>query len=127
MADGDGMKLDADARQRLRDSIAHWERIAANTRRQNETIFSENCPLCDRFLNLHCIDCPVESCRKGSPWYSVADANKLHGKNSPEFFAAARAMLAFLRQLDAELEDAPEDVPENAPEIPYDTSAGKPS
>jgi hypothetical protein len=105
MADGDGMKLDADARKRLRESLAHWERIVTDTRLREETIFAEDCALCDRFFALHCNGCPVESCRSGSPWDSVADAQELHGEDSPEFFAAAQAMLDFLRRLDAEAED----------------------
>lgn len=99
------MKLDADARKRLRDSIAHWERIATDTRLPKETIFAKDCALCRRFVDLRCVGCPVESCGSGSPWYSVADATDLHGKDSPEFFAAAQAMLDFLRRLDAEAED----------------------
>jgi hypothetical protein len=105
MADGDGMKLDADARKRLRDSIAHWERIATDTRLPKETIFAKDCALCRRFVDLRCVGCPVESCKEGRPWNRVLGATARHGHDSPEFFAAAQAMLDFLRQLDAEAED----------------------
>ena len=98
------MKLDADARKRLRDSIAHWERTATDTRLPDETIFASDCALCDRFIALHCIGCPVESCEEGSPWDRVSRATERHGHDSPEFFAAAQAMLDFLRRLAAEAE-----------------------
>ena len=95
--------------QALEDSIAHWERLVAGAKQEDETIYSSSCALCKLFLKNRCIGCPVmvktglPVCRN-TPWNDCDEVLDQYGYNSPEFRAAAAEQLEFLKSLREEVE-----------------------
>lgn len=97
--------MNTKTRKALQESIAHWERHATGKSRPEEGVHSEDCALCDLFLdNDNCQGCPVQKkthsplCQN-TPWRAASDAFD-HGLGSKQFRAAARRMLVFLRGLE---------------------------
>lgn len=88
----------------LRESIAHWKRLATGKRREGEHIGTRDCALCNLFLAKQCVGCPVAKstgtfgCVE-TPYGKAAAARAMHGFDSPEFKSAARKELAFLQSL----------------------------
>ena len=88
----------------LKESIAHWRRLATGTQTTSEDIGSENCALCMEFLENDCRDCPIRRktgrryCSR-SPYDSVEKTRMKYGLYSKEFRYRARQMLAFLERL----------------------------
>lgn len=91
----------------IKESIAHWDRLATGTQAEKEDIFYRDCPLCAIFYlkpKSYCIGCPVmtktgRSHCDGSPWPLASATNLVYGKNHPEFRDAAKLMATFLRSL----------------------------
>lgn len=88
----------------LKGSIAKWEAIVAGTGEDNG---SDNCPLCDAFIDRFCEGCPVKqktglSFCGGSPYGEFSRHSAVLGTNratTPELVALAQAELDFLRSL----------------------------
>lgn len=115
--------MTAKALSALIQSIAHWERLATGDEKPGESVSADDCALCQTFRNRatlafvvgnECIGCPVmertgrSRCR--STPYSAAENHFVHsadktgktgktGRQTPEFRAAAKAELEFLRSL----------------------------
>lgn len=97
-------------REALAKSIEHWERLASGTEKDGESIFSEDCALCDLFFANEdcelCEGCPVAqrtglSGCLGSPWYGVqSEWCKPSGKTTVAFREACKVQLEFLRSLE---------------------------
>jgi hypothetical protein len=55
--------MNAETLKALKASIAHWQRFAAGKQREGESIFSDDCELCDLFFQSSrlwkCQGCPV--------------------------------------------------------------------
>lgn len=89
----------------LKNSIAHWERLASGTGTEYESPYVEHCDLCKEFLkDSKCTGCPVALATGhnhcvGSPWEKAGDAWIEHGRNSSDFLNAAAIQLAFLKSL----------------------------
>lgn len=89
----------------LKQSIAHWNRLATGRRRNGETVGASQCALCQLFLYMRdCKGCPVAEKvnRSGcelTPYMDAVNALCAHGHDSPEFKAAAKVELEFLRSL----------------------------
>ena len=108
--------LDADGRDRLQDSIAHWERLATGSRRPGERPGADGCALCARWLRYDCDSgddrCPIYQATgrrvcKRTPYTAATRAWESHGDYSSEFRAAALKELAFLRDLLARAKEKP--------------------
>lgn len=102
----------------LKESIAHWERIATGNRKPGELVGREWCDLCSVFnapiqkMVERCIGCPVYEktgdwfCR-GTPWVSIEEAiDTQRGEqetadwlDTPEARDLAAKELAFLKSL----------------------------
>ena len=96
--------MNAPTLKALKLSIAHWLRLSTGKRRKEEGITADQCALCKLFFQQHdrCKGCPVRKktgrigC-SGSPYDLVyANSNNL---DSPQFKAAAKLELEFLRSL----------------------------
>lgn len=96
------------ALQALKDSIAHWERMATGTAHPDETPTGYNCPLCQLFCigleNNRCIGCPVyqktgEKLCSDTPYDQARHAWHEHEIDSPQFKQAALAEVEFLKSL----------------------------
>ncbi len=90
----------------LRDSIAHWERLASGTSGENEGIYADNCALCGLFIQNECNGCPVKEYSgfdmcQNAPWEDAERAlDRAHDdKRSPAFIKAAARQLEFLKNL----------------------------
>ena len=97
----------------LKESIAHWERMESGTSSDLEAPNGDHCALCHKFCALYeegdderedCVGCPIkehtnESGCNGTPFYDARDAWHAYGESSPEFKAAARIQIAFLKSL----------------------------
>lgn len=88
----------------LRESIAHWERLASGKLRKYENVGADHCALCLEFNDGNCGSCPVAQaigrpqCRD-TP-FILAFLNRAEfGLDSKEFRAAARKELQFLKSL----------------------------
>ena len=85
----------------LKDSIAHWTRLAEGKRLEGEQPGWRHCALCSLFIGPFCVGCPVreatgtDSC-EDTPYPAAAKAWRLHGLDSPKFQAAAAVMRDFL-------------------------------
>jgi len=95
--------MPANTRRALKESIAHWRRMAMGKSTGGEAPTASQCPLCDLFLcqKSPCRGCPVK--RKfsaycvGTPYHAAfAEYNAGEGIDSPEFKAAARRELQCL-------------------------------
>lgn len=97
----------------LKESIAHWRRLATGKRRKGETHYGDDCSLCHKFYtgDGKCSNCPVAKktghgdCQ-GSPWWKAHQAYLECGfldtdsrYNSESFKAAAKNELTFLVSL----------------------------
>lgn len=96
----------------LRESIAHWDRLASGTRKPDELIGVSGCALCELFWESHpetsCLGCPVlertgQKCCNGTPYNDVQQlikpAEDEEGYDTPAFKEAAMRELEFLRSL----------------------------
>lgn len=95
----------------LKESIAHWERLASGNRHPNEDIVAKDCALCKLFLGLpdtvllqDCEGCPVRiktgvSYCRVSPWADASRAAHKFGLDSEQFKEAALVELDFLKSL----------------------------
>lgn len=100
----------------LRESIAHWDRMASGKRQKDEHIGVPDCALCALFWTWDklgtdspsCVKCPVmqRTGKKfcvGSPFDAASNiVNDHHGDegyDTPEFREAAMRELEFLRSL----------------------------
>lgn len=104
--------MDAETLTALRESIAHWGRLASGDF-PGENIGASRCPLCIAFHQMRttrsgravrCTGCPVREftgaeCCGNTPYQDAEVAWDLFGSESDEFKAAARAELEFLRSL----------------------------
>ncbi len=92
----------------LQASVKHWQRLAAGKAGPKETVFSKDCPLCEKFLmrrrvEKQCVGCPIFE-RTGakycnlSPWVEASEATYA-GYNTKVFKAAAGKMVLFLKSL----------------------------
>ena len=100
----------------LRESIEHWERMAAGDARPGETPYAQSCALCILFMHgrsqpERCLGCPV--CVKtglrfchGSPWRE-ASKNWPVSMDGPTigFHAAAEVEVEFLKGILKDLEE----------------------
>jgi hypothetical protein len=103
------MKMDATTLKALRQSIAHWKRLATGKRKDDEGIYIEDCALCNKFFKnvdcaSDCLGCPVRnetgfSHCTGTPWKRVRESLYRDGILSGKFRAEAREMLSFLQSL----------------------------
>ncbi len=92
----------------LKESIAHWTRLATGKRITDEDIYDDDCALCAKFYcgkeDEHCKGCPVAAktgvpgC-SGTPHHAVIEAQDDFGDDSPQFRTAAKKELAFLKSL----------------------------
>ena len=89
----------------LKQSIAHWKRLATGKSRRGESIYDSDCALCKLFMDDDCRGCPVRQatrlsdCRR-TPWIEVRDTLIwLKSKQDPAFKAAAKKQLEFLQSL----------------------------
>ena len=93
----------------LKQSIAHWKRLATGKCKPGETIGHKSCALCRMFCRkksgaLACVGCPVffrtgaTLCRN-TPYYSVCAELMLSGQQSEVFKEEARNELKFLQSL----------------------------
>jgi hypothetical protein len=90
----------------LKESIAHWKRLANGKRQKGEEILSSDCALCQTFVVISdsCYGCPVmaltgeSSCRK-TPWRGACETWEDYGPDSIEFQRAAFVQLEFLKSL----------------------------
>jgi hypothetical protein len=95
--------MNAKTLKALKQSIAHWRRLATGKTKRGEKPSGHYCPLCKLFPG-PCEGCPVMAETKqsdcwGSPW-GEANWNYFNiGKRSGAFKAAAREELAFLKSL----------------------------
>jgi hypothetical protein len=100
-------QMNAPTLKALKESIAHWTRLANGTRKNTENLDAKCCALCRRFVlkNRDCGDCPVvrsqtgQSLCQGTPFYDAQGAMFDHGFDSPFFKAEAKKELAFLKSL----------------------------
>jgi hypothetical protein len=89
----------------LKASIQHWQRLSTGKRHPGEDIGGDNCALCHLFwFDRGCRGCPVSaktgfSDCEGTPYGNTSRARHRHGLDSPQFRAAAKLELAFLRSL----------------------------
>lgn len=88
----------------LKLSIAHWQRLASGKRKSSEQPDKYNCDLCREFFEIGCKGCPVKLKTKRSnchetPYRKASRLFYLQGPHSPQFRAAARKELAFLKSL----------------------------
>lgn len=97
--------MNAKSKKALKDSIAHWRRMAAGTERENEAPCPHDCALCAAHPRCH--NCPVKNLtghggcdntpytRAYEAWYGWRK-----GRGSEiEFREAATVQLNFLRAL----------------------------
>ena len=88
----------------LKQSIAHWKRLATGKRREGERTGVHDCALCVLFFRTDCAGCPVAQkvnrigC-SNTPYVNANDAYYDTGLDSPEFKAAAKVELEFLQSL----------------------------
>lgn len=93
----------------LRESIAHWKRLATDKRKRDERLDAEDCALCSLFNTISnpdgvCSGCPVyaktgyKGCSK-TPYGRAVDAALRYGLDSDAFRAEAQAELTFLQAL----------------------------
>lgn len=88
----------------LKESIAHWKRLAGGKQREGEHIGLTCCALCIRFWDHDCIGCPVRDktgrakCSR-TPYSAVEKMRDRFGLDSEEFKAAAAKELEFLKSL----------------------------
>jgi hypothetical protein len=94
--------MDRETREAVDGSIAKWEAIVAGTHVERGI---RDCPLCGMFKTFgHCGDCPVRqktqqhNCH-GSPYDLWVKVRTHDLAVTPEQFAAAQAMLEFLKSL----------------------------
>ncbi len=96
-------------KQALKASIAHWNRLATGTTVEFETIYSDDCSLCEKFhkhvdQRAVCDGCPVKNktgyneCRR-SPWVAAKNAKLKYGMTSNEFARAAAKFRDWLKRL----------------------------
>jgi hypothetical protein len=97
----------------LKQSIAHWRRLATNKIKFEETVGSHECALCLAFnttekkaKKARCYGCPVfeythEQFCEGTPFEAAAKAFEFWRENNQRegFLKKARAELAFLESL----------------------------
>jgi hypothetical protein len=98
----------------LTDSIEHWERLATGKSKKNESIYADDCALCQVFFRgSTCEGCPVNtagfpSCRRSvcevcdtavEDWQCKPHRKYKSWKDTPRFRKAARAQLKFLKSL----------------------------
>lgn len=94
------------ARKALRLSIKHWDRLTTGTQKRGEGPNGDDCPLCAEYRKSErtlCEGCPVrehtgEEFCEGTPWRNAMHSWINHGP-SPQFQAAAKIELEFLRSL----------------------------
>jgi len=100
--------MNAKTLKALKDSIAHWKRMATGMARNLETPKGDHCALCRRFYDQDgkdiCEGCPVKNktghrCCNETPYYAAWIAHRDNGMDSPAFRRAAEDMLAFLQSL----------------------------
>ena len=88
----------------LKQSIAHWKRLATGKREDYEDIGIHDCALCQIFFEDGCDGCPVmkktgeQSCKR-TPYTEAAEAEDEFSLDSTEFHAEAKRMLEFLKSL----------------------------
>ena len=90
----------------LKDSIAHWTRMATGKSKLGEIPGPDHCALCVLFNRKpnYCNGCPVAAKTKAAsctwtPYGEAEKEHKNHGKSSPIFKAAAMKELNFLKSL----------------------------
>lgn len=110
--------LDADGFRRLRESIAHWKRMATGELSDEcEAPGALDCPLCNRWIEYDCVvdkndRCPVYQatgrrlCAR-TPYFAAFHSAEDCGIRSAKFKRAAKAELAFLRGLLERAEEKP--------------------
>lgn len=88
----------------LKESIAHWKRLATGKRGIGEYHDCTSCALCEAYLYDKCNNCPVKlkTGRRfcvGSPWHNADKQWERFGYDSPQFKKAATVQLEFLKSL----------------------------
>ncbi len=90
----------------LKESIAHWKRLASGKRNVNERPSEQDCALCGIFLadNRYCDGCPVkeatgQTCCEDTPFWRAWEIYRAEGMDSAAFKLAAAEELAFLESL----------------------------
>ena len=97
--------MNAKTLKALKDSIAHWDRMANGVSRISEEPSSRHCALCVLFINNpECAGCPVAKAAHishcgNTPYFEAEHWFSQHGKRHPKFKAVALGELAFLRSL----------------------------
>ena len=95
--------MDETAKQALRDSISHWERLAAGEKNPDEGTGSDDCPLCQKYLDYRgCLKCPVQlytgkSMCDDTPWRRARTAGWNRSVEPYRFRQAADDMCEFLQ------------------------------
>jgi hypothetical protein len=104
------MRMTKTALKALKQSIAHWMRLASGKSKQNEDTGRSDCALCAQFNRVDqphltdCAGCPIfkytgrQYCA-GTPFEVADDMRDEYGLLSPEFADAAENELAFLKSL----------------------------
>lgn len=110
MIASDGKAMKPATLKALKQSIAHWRRLATGKEKQWEEPNAEHCALCTRFLkSALCYGCPVKErsgkreCN-GTPYVDAYHAWSAWKWNEdeqlePAFRTAAKKQLAFLESL----------------------------
>lgn len=106
-----------EAEKALRESIAHWERLASGNRMDGERPAGSQCALCTLDSKLsgpedddcdHCLVAEfigVPQCA-GTPYEAASDAWRKFGVDSTKFRSAAQSEVDFLKSLLPEGESA---------------------
>ncbi len=88
----------------LKQSIAHWKRLATGKRREGERVGVADCALCKLFFYKDCVGCPVAQkvnrigC-SDTPYKEADRTYYFYGPDSNEFKQAAQVELNFLKSL----------------------------
>jgi len=88
----------------LKQSIAHWQRLASNQPHPYESVGVRSCALCRRFIDQACKGCPVRKktgwryCQE-TPYRYASHVFHLHGLGSASFTQAAKKEVKFLQSL----------------------------
>lgn len=98
------MKWNPTQRKLIRQSIAHWRRLATGKLKEDEDVSSYYCPLCETYLSVQCCGCPIKAktgliwCRK-TPYKAAFYSACTFGLHSDEFRKDAKKELKFLENL----------------------------